>query len=184
MRGTSRSPSSSHGAWRLSLPLRCSQSPSIGAANGSLGHRRRPTSHRWARRRCIPLPSPSHGSCTKQVHCYDCKPATIRHGVRLWMTLHIPVAEAKSICTPSSHSAIGGILLSQTAVLAAYLSPHWGSSSDDSWVTSEDPEYSYIGGLHPSKDEVGHDNWAIDPGLVKQSKQLLHLHHLGASRSH
>lgn len=40
--------------------------------------------------------------------------------------------------------------------------------------------HPFLTGLHPSEDEVGRDNWAIDLGLVKQ---LLHLHHLGASRS-
>jgi hypothetical protein len=37
--------------------------------------------------------------------------------------------------------------------------------------------------LHLSEDEIGCDNWAIDPGPIKQLEQLLHLFHLGTSRS-
>jgi hypothetical protein len=109
MWGASRPPSSSCGVRRLSPPLRCYQSPSVGATNGSIRHPRRPTSHRWERRRCIPLPGPGHGSCIDQIQCYDRKLATIRHGVKLRMTLHIPVAEAKSTFTPSLRLAVGGI---------------------------------------------------------------------------
>jgi hypothetical protein len=109
MRDASRPPSSSRGARRLPPSLCCCRSPSVSPANGSLEHPRRLAVHRWARQRCIPLPYPGHGSCTDQIQRYDCKPATIRHEVRLRMTLHIPVVEAKSICMPSSCSAIGGI---------------------------------------------------------------------------
>jgi hypothetical protein len=42
----------------------------------------------------------------------------------LWMTLHVPVAKVKSTCTPSSHSAVGGISASRIAMPVAYLSSH------------------------------------------------------------
>jgi hypothetical protein len=134
--GASRPPSSSRGARHLSPPLCCyhlslgqyccAWSPFVGATHGSLGHPRRLASHRWAHQRRIPLPGPGHGSCIDQTQRCDCKLATIRHGVKLQMTLHIPVAEAKSTCTPSSRSAEGGILPSQIVAPAAYLSPHLG----------------------------------------------------------
>jgi hypothetical protein len=116
--------------WGLAsfAPLHCYQSPSIGAANGSPRHPHRLTNHWWAHQRCIPLPSPSHGSCKDQTQCYECKLATIRHGVKLQMILHIPMAKAKSICMPSSRLAIGGIPPSQIAVPVTYLSPHLGAS--------------------------------------------------------
>jgi hypothetical protein len=105
------------------------------------------------------------------------------------MTLHVPMVEAKSTCTPSSRLAIGGISPSRIAALAAYLSPHSGAPLVTPglrrWIQSTrtlDAPYPYRAAS--SEDGVGRDNWAIDPGLVKQLKQLLHLHHLSASQSH
>jgi hypothetical protein len=99
------------------------------------------------------------------------------------------MAEVKSTCMPSSRSAVGGILPSQIAVLAAYLSSHSGAplvTLGSRWWTrstrTSDAPFPYRAAS--SEDEVGHDNWAIDLGLVKQLEQLLHLHHLGAGQSH
>jgi hypothetical protein len=36
--------------------------------------------------------------------------------LKLWATLNIPMVVAMSVCTPSLHLAMGGILTSRTAV--------------------------------------------------------------------